>query len=84
MTERTITIPDETDAEVQAVLGDRTFDDFAAEALREQVRRDRVAQKLRTAVEAGRASGDPIPMTGDQLRTRLRNQREERNRADQA
>jgi len=84
MTERTITIPDETDAEVQSVLGDRTYDDFAAQALREQVRRDRAAEQLRAAVEAGRASGDPIPMTGDELRTRLRDQREERGRANKA
>ena len=63
MTERTITIPDETDAQVQSVLGDRSYDDFAAEALREQVRRDVVADKLVAAIEEGRSSGDPVPMT---------------------
>lgn len=57
---------------------------FATEALCEQVRRDRVAQQLRTAVEAGRASDEPISMTGDQFRTRFRSQREDHLRADQA
>jgi|GEM_PF-6134492 len=84
MTERTISIPDETDADVQSVLGDRSFDDFAAEALREQVRRDRVAERLRAAIDEGRASGDPVPLTGDQLRTRLRSQRAGRGEADRA
>lgn len=57
MVRHTINIPDETNDQVQAVLGDRSMDDFAAEALRRHACREQSVKKLLSDVQQAEASG---------------------------
>ena len=57
MVRHTINIPDETNAQIQAVLGGRSLDEFAAEALRRHAYREHAVSKLLSDVEEAEASG---------------------------
>jgi len=57
MVRHTINIPDETDEQVKAVLGDRSMDEFAAEALKRHAYREHAVDKLLSDVKEAEASG---------------------------
>lgn len=58
MVRHTINIPDDTDKQVKAVLGDRSLDEFAAEALRQHARREHAVEKLLSEVQEAEESGN--------------------------
>ncbi len=71
MKELHVKIADETDQQVQAVLGQRSLDEFTDEALRREALRHESGRKLNDAIKEGRASG----LTGgtlDELTTAMR------------
>lgn len=66
MVRHTINIPDDTDEQIKAVLGDRSMDDFAGEALRRHAYREHAVKKLLSDVQESEASGT-YPGTLDDL-----------------
>lgn len=52
-----VKIADETNQQVQAVLGERSLDEFTDEALRREALRHEAGRKLNESIEEGRASG---------------------------
>lgn len=66
-----VKIADETNRQVQAVLGERSLDEFADEALRREALRHEAGRKLNESIYEGRASG-LAGGTLDQLITSMR------------
>lgn len=66
MVRHTINIPTDTDQQVKAVLGDRSMDDFTAEALKRHAYREKAVEQLLADVAEADASGT-YPGTLDNL-----------------